>query len=380
MQKVLDKIDSLEREYIEFLIDICNIESPSSYKEGVDKVGQYICERARKSGWEIEIQKQEISGDCICITMNPKSAEKPIVFSGHMDTVHPVGLFTAPFVREDSDKLHGPGVLDCKGGIVAAFLAMRALHECGFTGRPIKLILQSDEEVSSATSNKTTISYMAEKSRDCIGFFNCEGYAEGHATIKRKGISKYRFEVTGKAAHSGTCYKGLSAIAEAAQKILEFEKYKDPEGITFNCGTISGGTVPNSVPEKCDFTIDIRFSTKEEMEQADKIVETISKKSFLTGTTCEVKLLSRREPMELNDKNLKLLERINEIFIKNNMPVLRPKSRNGGSDASNMTAYNIPCIDSLGVAGGANHSKSEFIYKKSLAEAAKRLSAIAWYI
>ena len=92
MQKLFDKIESLESEYIEFLVDICSIESPSNYKKGVDAVGEYICEKARNLGWKIEIQKQEVSGDCICITMNPEIAEKAIVFSGHMDTVHPVGL------------------------------------------------------------------------------------------------------------------------------------------------------------------------------------------------------------------------------------------------------------------------------------------------
>ncbi len=380
MKKLFDKIDSLENEYIEFLVDICNIESPSNYKKGVDEVGEYICEKARNSGWKIEIQKQEVSGDCICITMNPDIAEKPIVFSGHMDTVYPVGLFGTPPVKQENDKIYGPGVVDCKGGIAAAFLAMRALNDCGFTGRPIKLILQSDEEVSSATSNKTTVSYMAEKAKDCIGFLNCEGYCEGYATVKRKGISKYLFEVTGKAAHSGVCYNGLSAIAEAAQKILEFEKYKNPEGITFNCGTINGGTVPNTVPEKCEFTIDIRFSTNAQMEEADKIVEKVSKNSYLTGTTCKTTLLSRRVPMEINNDNLKLLEKINEIFAENDMPVLLQNSSNGGSDAADISAYGIPCVDSLGVVGGAIHNKGEFVYKNSIVQAAKRLLVIAYCI
>lgn len=380
MQKIFDKIDSLENEYIQFLVDITNIESPTDYKKGVDEVGKYISDKAKELGWKIEIQKQEISGDCICITMNPDAKEKSIAFSGHMDTVHPIGLFGNPPVKIDAEKIYGPGVTDDKGGIVAAFLAMRALCDCGFNKRPIKLILQSDEEVSSSFSNKTTVSFMAEKAKDSIGFFNCEQYDEGYATIKRKGISKYRFEITGKAAHAGVCYNGVSAIAEASRKILELEKYKNPDGITFNCGTINGGTATNSVPEKCEFTIDVRFSSKEEMEESDKIIEEISKTSYLSGTTCCATLLSRRVSMELNEANLNLLEKINEIFEKNNMPRLVPKPRNGGSDAADITAYSIPCVDSLGVSGGAIHSKEEFLYKRSIAEAAKRLSAIAYYI
>ena len=123
--------------------------------------------------------------------MNSEIKERPIVFSAHMDTVHPIGLFGNPPVKIEGDRMVGPGVLDCKGGIASSFLAMRALYECGFKGRPVKLILQSDEEVSSSSSNKTTVEFMAEKSKDAVAFLNCEGYNEGYATIKRKGISKF---------------------------------------------------------------------------------------------------------------------------------------------------------------------------------------------
>ena len=84
--------------------------------------------------------------------------------------------------------------------------------------------------------------------------------------------------------------------------------------------------------------------------------------------------------MEVNDKNLKLLEKINEIFVSNNMPALLQKTGNGGSDASDMSAYGIPCVDSLGVVGSGIHKKEELVYKKSIAESAKRLLLITYCI
>lgn len=67
-------------------------------------------------GFETEKHTEEISGDCICITMNSEAREKAVVFSGHMDTVHPVGAFGEVPVHQDGEKIYGPGVLDCKGG------------------------------------------------------------------------------------------------------------------------------------------------------------------------------------------------------------------------------------------------------------------------
>lgn len=63
--------------------------------------------------------------------MNPESDNQPVALSGHMDTVHPVVLFGTPAVRRENEKIYGPGVMDCKGGIVAGFLAMDALQICG---------------------------------------------------------------------------------------------------------------------------------------------------------------------------------------------------------------------------------------------------------
>ena len=270
------RLDELEREYLKFWIDVCKIESPTEYKEGVDRVGAYFIEKAMARGWKVEVQKQPVSGDCVCITINPEAEARPVVVSGHIDTVHPVGFFGEEIVTWDEEKIYGPGVTDCKGGAVAGFYAMAALEDCGFTARPVKLILQSDEEVSSRFSNKETVKYMAGQAENCVAFLNCEPHKDHKVTISRKGISRYELEVKGKAKHSSNCYEGVSAIREAAYKIIELEKLKDADGLTCNCGLIKGGTAENTVPEKCVFTADIRFSNQQEMEEADKFVKEIA--------------------------------------------------------------------------------------------------------
>lgn len=374
------KLDEIENEYINFLADISNIESPTDDKVGVDKAGRYIIEKAKEKGWETEIQKQKVSGDCICITMNPNSKEQPICFSGHLDTVHPIGLFGTPAVKLDGDKMYGPGVLDCKGGIAASFMAMAALHDIGFNKRPVKLLLQSDEENSSRYSDKTTVEFMCKKSKDAIAFINCEPYEQNKIVCQRKGIRKYRFEITGKACHASVCYSGASAITEAAHKIVELEKMKDKDGLTCNCGIISGGTAENTVPENCFFTADIRFKTTEQMNLADKIVNEIANKAFIEGTSCKLTLASWRYPMDICKKNIELIDKINGIFENNNINKHTPALRNGGSDAADVTHYGIPCVDNMGIEGEHIHSKNEFAYIKSIKEAAKRLAVIAMFI
>lgn len=82
-----------------------NIESPTSFKEGVDKVSTYFADMAKKLGFDIEYSRQDNAGDVLCITMNPDSKEKPVVLSGHIDTVHPLGMFGTPPVHLDDENL-----------------------------------------------------------------------------------------------------------------------------------------------------------------------------------------------------------------------------------------------------------------------------------
>lgn len=59
MKEIFEKIDSLKDEYIKVWEDVLNIESPSSYKEGVDEVGKYFIRIAEKNGWQTEVFFQE---------------------------------------------------------------------------------------------------------------------------------------------------------------------------------------------------------------------------------------------------------------------------------------------------------------------------------
>ena len=158
------------------------------------------------------------------------------------------------------------------------------------------------------------------------------------------------------------------------------EKYKDEHGITASCGLISGGTKINTVPETCDFKVDFRFSNSEELSKVNAIAKRIAETSYIEGTTCELKLESLRDAMELVDENIQLLDKVNDIFEKTGLRTLTYRATTGGSDAAYTTQCGIPTLDSLGVMCGGIHSKNECAILPSLKEAAKRIAAICLYI
>ncbi len=378
MKKIIEKIEELDELYIQVWEDVCNIESPTAYKAGVDAVGDYLLRLARERGWEVRLCPQEVAGNAFSVTINPEVDAPAVVFSGHIDTVFPVGMFGTPAVRKDDKFIYGPGVMDCKGGVVASFMALDALRQCGFKDRPVKVIVQSDEETGSKTSGKATVAFMLEEAKGAAAFLNCEGAQGDTAVLSRKGILRYRFNIRGKAMHSSKCNEGANAITEAAYKIIELEKIKDAKGLTCNCGVIEGGTVANSVAERCSFTADIRFADDAQFRQAEEIVCKVAETTSVEGCTCILEKISDRPAMPWLSRNEELLEKINCVYREIGLPVLAARSCLSGSDAAYTTNAGVPTVDCMGVDGGKIHSVEEFARLDSLAASAKRLAAVAY--
>lgn len=380
-QRLFDVIDELYPAYLSIWETVCNMESPSLDKKRVDAVGNYFLEIGKKHGWECESFESE-NGNVVCLTMNPSAEKAAVTLSAHMDTVHAVGSFGYPPVRTDEEKIYGPGVIDCKGGLVQALLIMDALERVGFTDRPIRFLLQSDEECGSSQAEYKTVAYMCQKAKGSCAFFNLEGLAEEDmACIERKGILSYAVKIKGIEAHSSACAeRGASAIAEAAHKLLELEKYKDSKGITCNCGVIRGGSVANTVPGSCEFLANFRFATEAQSQQIRNAMRELEERVYVKG--CETTVVEKgfRPAMERVESNLALLDTVNKILSENGIKGLSPTSRMGGSDAAQVTAAGIPCLDSVGPVGGALHSPDEFAYKESLRYQAKRFATVIYHM
>lgn len=379
-ENLVEEIDKLYPKYLKVWEDVCNIESPTNFKEGVDKVSEYFINMAEKLSWKVEVLKQEVAGDVVVITANVGAGEKPVCFSGHSDTVHPLGLFGSPAVKMDDEYIYGPGVMDCKGGIVASFMAMEALIKCGYNRRPLMLLIQSDEEVGSSISGRETIKYICEKAKNAVAFFNTEGSVGDTVVTERKGILRYRFTVSGVALHSARCAEASNAISEAAHKIIELEKIKDADGVTCNCGVISGGTTANTVAAECTFTADIRFVNEEQLLWVREKVKEIAETVYVNGCTAKIEEISFRPAMEKCEKNIKLLDKMNEIYRECGMKELKPRFNLSGSDAAYTTLSGIPTVDCIGVEGKNIHSKDECARLSSLKESAKKMAAVAYYI
>lgn len=376
--KIKSAAEALQDTYLELLRQAVLAESPTEDKAGVDRVGALFAAWAGERGWQVRVYPQEKAGDLIAITMNADAGEKPLCLSGHLDTVHPVGSYQDNMLVQDGDRLYGPGIADCKGGIVCGLWAMEALEKAGFTRRPVIMILQTDEECGSSLSQMETIRIMQSLAKGSVGFLNLEpNFRPNAAVIQRKGVYRCRYIVSGISCHAAVCPDGASAIAEAAHKILALEKFKDRDGIVCNCGVIHGGTTFNTVPAECQFDVDFRFAVPEQMDIIQEAVRRIAETVNIPGTSCSVLECGSRPAMQVTERNSALLKKVNEILSLAGEETLTAYPNVAASDAAYITEAGIPCLDSMGIQGAGAHTANEYITVSRFAVSALRIALIA---
>ena len=371
---VFREIEKDEAKYIKFWEDICNIETVSNDKEALDGLVDFIQNFALAEGFTVHRTPFEKCGDFLTIDMN-EGAEKGYMFLAHMDTVHIKGKFGYPPVKIDGNKMIGPGVIDCKGGIAVALLVMKSLKTLGHE-KHLRLMLTSDEEVSNCLGGEKEIDFIVNTAAGFKGAFNCEVGRDGEVVVSRKGILRVRIHITGKPSHSGIDYfAGVSAVREAAYKLIELETQSKEGATTYNCGIIQGGDIINIVPAKCTMSVDVRVNSVEDMDAAYEVIKKVTEKSFVEGSKAELEIISKRLPMMRTKETDELFEKLREVSLANGLGDLIPIESGGGSDSAYTQLAGVPSVCAVGACGDYCHTVNEYAEIDSLVKRAKLLAA-----
>ena len=300
----------------------------------------------------------------------------PVLFMGHMDTVFSTGTVAKrPFTITDGTA-YGPGVLDMKGGIVAALFAMQALQAAGYDTRPLKMILAGDEEVAHVNSNAAEV-FMTE-AKGAVAAFNCEtGFMDDAIVVGRKGTAVFELEVAGVAVHAGNePENGRSAILEIAHKVIDIQNLTNWEtGTTFNVGVIQGGTVPNAVPGQAKIVVDIRYLEPDLLPEIRRQLQEVAAKNYVKDTTTTLTEVPGIAPMKTTPAVEDLFAIVKKTYAEMGLGTPYPKLVGGGSDSAYSVMAGVPTVCAMGVKGGRNHSPQEFAIVETLFERAKLLAA-----
>lgn len=376
LDQALAYLDQCREEMLFLWETLVRMESPSADPEAIDRLASHLDTYCRALGMETEKFRPEGAGTCLAAA-TPARALPPILLLGHMDTVHPVGSFPGgPFTRRDGC-VYGPGVHDCKGGLVMALYVIRALQHIGYDRRQLRLALVSDEETGHSLSQMASVEFLERHAQGCGAAFTFEsGLLNGDIVTGRKGGGVIRLTVEGIASHCGTApEKGASAVREAARKVVAIEDLTDFSRVTFNCGLIRGGSSVNVVPDRCEVSVALRFHTNRDRDEALSALQSICGRVETPGTQCTLSPLAGFPAMEETDRTAALFALYRETSTALGLGTPESVYSAGCSDSAYTTALGIPTLCALGVLGQGQHSPDEHAFADSLLPQAKRLAA-----
>lgn len=398
-QSMLDWIDAHQDEAIKLLEETVNIGSGTMNHAGVRAVGDAMASSMEDLGMAIEwIDMPPEVDRAGHLVARKGGAGAKFLLIGHLDTVFEADDTFQAFTRE-GNVATGPGISDMKSGNVVLVYALKALAEAGvLEDIPIAVVFTGDEEKPGKpleVARKDLID--AGKWADiALGFEGAITTEDSDwATIARRSSSSWILETTGTQAHSSAIFServGAGAINEAARILSRFyEDVRGDYGLTFNAGTIQGGTTvtydsaqnrgstfgkTNVVPSTATVHGGIRALTPEQLAASKTaMLEVVA--DHLPNTTATLTFEDSYPPMAPTEGNRALadqLSQINEELGRGPMKIWDPLRR-GAADIAFVAPY-TDALAGLGALGEGGHTPHESLELDSMSLAIKRAALL----
>ncbi|KAL6706904.1 hypothetical protein ACN47E_005047 [Coniothyrium glycines] len=220
-------------------------------------VGSWLSSYLHKNGWTVE--KQPVSKTRYNLYAYGKKRDTTILLSSHIDTVPP---FWPYYHNTTTDMIGGRGSVDAKGSVAAMIIAAQGIQS--HLQDDLSLLFVVGEEAGGDGMQAFSSWSHRPTSHEVVIFGEP---TEAKLVCGHKGILSFTLRATGKAAHSGYPWLGVSAndvLVEALDALLALRQHlpwSDKYGnTTMNFGKLEGGVAANVVAETASAKIATRLA------------------------------------------------------------------------------------------------------------------------
>lgn len=287
-----------------------------------------------------------------CFSSNYEEHKPTILLNSHIDTVKPVAAWQRdPFTPiEEGDRLYGLGSNDAGASVVALLHAFFGLQQTEQTYNLI-FLASCEEEISGKNGIESVIPDLPPISFAIVG-----EPTQMHPAIAEKGLMVLDCIVYGKSGHAAR-NEGDNAIYKALKSIQWFQEHDFPRKsdllgeVKMTVTVINAGTQHNVVPDRCEFTVDVRSN---ECYSNQELYELIK-----AGAGCEVNVRSFR----LNSSRFDVAHPFVQRAIK------AGKKTFGSPTLSDQALMSFPSLK-IGPGDSArSHTADEYIRPEEIQEA-----------
>lgn len=284
------------------------------------------------------------------------SDEEFLVVSAHLDTVFPIE--TNLEIKQDGDKLYGPGIGDNSLGVAGLFglIWMLKNSEIILPGGIWFCANVCEEGLGDLKGMRDIVDKFGDKPK---GYVILEGVGYSQIYHRGLGVKRYEISVTTEGGHSWGNFGQPSAIHEIAKfvnALMNFEIPNKPR-TSFNVGIIEGGTSINTIAAEARIELDLRSESNQELIVFSKKVEEWIQDQKTQGVEFNIKVIGDRPSGEIFSSHPLVNLAAETIIVLGDEPLLLI----GSTDANIPLSLGYPAITIGLTNGGGVHTVNEFI-------------------
>lgn len=249
---------------------------PRAGTVGEGRIAAQLAEWFAALGGEVHVD-EVLPGRPNVMAIFRGESDRWLAMDTHTDTVGVEQMVGDPFSgRVDDGRLYGRGSADTKGTLAVTLALLEAMQKARVKPAHYLLIAATVDEEVGAQGAPAFARWVRAQGIQLDQLIVAEptmcGPVYGH-----KGLSRLRFEVRGKPAHSSQPQLGQNAITAAAKLVLALEDEANrllSQAVTTALGAatltvslISGGRGINVVPDSCEISLDRRVLPDEKPAQ-----------------------------------------------------------------------------------------------------------------
>lgn len=367
--RLLAAAQAAEPAVIQSLRDMVTIESGTMDAPGLTKMADYAEARLKTLGLQVERRKPTANHGDVLVGRLSGTGKRKLMLMAHLDTIYWPGTINSQPIKQDGNKLYGPGIADDKGGVAVILHTLAILKDSGWQDyAQLTVLLNGDEESGSGGSGEA-IATLADQHDVVLSYepSAAKAFAKAEGVLlAAAGVATVTMDVKGRASHAGAAPQlGRNALVELAHQVLQTQDIaKGIPGAQLNWTTMSAGKTRNQIPDTASASADVRLTAAGAREQLlaalrAKVVEA----KRVPDTEVSFKMSEGRPPFVGGERTLALAKRAQAIYAElDNRPLNLVPGTGGGTDAgfANRSGKAV-VLESLGLAGWGYHAKDEYI-------------------
>jgi glutamate carboxypeptidase len=353
---------------LNLLRQMVEINSFTGNAEGVARLARFTVQCFEPLGFSAELVPSTNPGFGPHLVMTRRgTSPRGIALISHLDTVFPPEEEARNNFhwQVEGDRIFGPGTQDIKGGTLMMWLVLHALRDQApevFESISWELLWNSSEERFSPDFGDLCRAHFTPDTLAALVFEAESRRQRDHVLVlARKGRASWRVAVSGRGAHAGGKHPhGANAIVQLGQTVQQIAALTDyTRQLTFNVGTISGGTVLNRVPHEAVAEGEFRAFTPETYEHAKRALLALAGPGSVGSADdhfrCEVKvdILTESRPWPRNAGTDRLYAAWQQAGDYLGLAV--GSEERGGLSDGNLIWDAVPTLDGLGPWGDNDH-------------------------